>query len=99
MPDAKEPDSIPAVISRISYFCQTGRITAVRQGDGVEMLFFCKEPDVAPWQPCKIIILLKGGESLEEYESVYCFDSLYQAHKKARLGKQGQREGDTLCHE
>ena len=29
---------------------------------------------------------------MEEYERVYCYESLYQAHKLARRGKQDTRE-------
>ncbi len=29
---------------------------------------------------------------MEEYERVYCYESLYQAHKLARRGKQNTRE-------
>ena len=28
----------------------------------------------------------------EDYEKIYSFESLYNAHKKARLGKQNKRE-------
>lgn len=34
----------------------------------------------------------KGGNKLEEYKEICCFESLYQAHKKARRGKQDKKE-------
>lgn len=36
--------------------------------------------------------LSKGGHEVEEYERVCCYESLYQAHKLARRGKQNTRE-------